>query len=183
MKKSKESPNIQYIVSLLRQVIVFSIIVAVATIALCWESLPASLKKTVAFLSANPSDDHGMTPPKFRIDHHPFIDKTKELLPDKLEYRNIQVCDAIIDNTLLDRLHDELKQLGATSYRLTYWGDNRNMFRFSCQVPVSDHHPNVTQTFQSIAPDAIQSIQEVIDQIRKSSMSNFGNDKNPATTE
>jgi len=166
MKKSNESTVFQYIVSLFRQVIVFLIIATVAAIAFFWESLPASVKKTVRSLSTNPSDEDMMTPPKFRIDHRQKTDGTDSGQPDNGEYRNIQACDEVIDNALLARLHDELKQLGATSCRLTYWGDSRNMFRFSCQVPVSEHHPNVTRTFQSIAPDAIPAIQEVIDQIR-----------------
>jgi len=157
----------QYIVSLFRQVIVFSIIVAVAALALFRESLPISVKKIVTSLSANPSDEDNMTPPKFRVDNHPEVDETGIRQPEKAEYRNLQAYDEVIDNAQLDRLHDELKQLGATSCRLTYWGDSRNMFRFSCQVPVSERHPNVTRTFQAIAPDAFQSIQEVIDQIRQ----------------
>ena len=167
MEKPNESTVFQYIVTRFRQVIVFSIIVAVAAFALLWESLPASFKKTATFLSVNPSEEGEMTPPKFRIDNHSEIDETENKQPDTLEYRNIQANDEVIDNVLLERLHDELRQLGVTSCRLTYWGDSRNMFRFSCQVPVSDHHPNVTRTFQSIAPDVIQSIQEVIDQIRQ----------------
>ena len=167
MKKSKESPVFQYIVSLFRQLIVFSIIVAVAALALFWESLPASVKKTVASLSTSQSDQDGVTPPKFRIDHSPELEETDRRQPYKFEYRNIQAGDEAIDNALLDRLHDELKQLGVTACRLSYWGESRNMFRFSCQVPVSEQHPSVTRTFQSVAPDAIQSIQEVIDQIRQ----------------
>jgi len=170
MEKYKESPVLQHIVSLFRQLLVFSIIVAVAVIAIFWESLPVSVKKTVTSLSAISSDEDVMTPPKFRIEHPPEIDETKNKQSTKVEYRNTQTSDEVdevIDNALLEQLHDELKQLGATSCRLTYWGDHRNMFRFSCQVPVSEQHTNVTRTFQSIAPDAVQSIQEVIDQIRK----------------
>ena len=167
MVKSNKSLVFQYSVSLFRQVIVLLIIVAVAALALFWESLPASVNKTVTSLSTKHSNEDDITPPKFRVDNHPKIDETIGIQPVKVEYRNIQVHDEIIDDTLLHRLRNELMQLGATSCRLTYWGDSRTMFRFSCQVPVSEHHPNVTRTFQSIAPDATQSIQEVIDQIRK----------------
>jgi len=59
-----------------------------------------------------------------------------------------------------------LKELGVTSCQLSYWGNNKNIFRFSCQVLISVSNPTATRTFQSISPDAKQSIQEVIEQVR-----------------
>ena len=166
MEANKESLIFHGIVSLFRQVIVLSIIVVVAALALFWESLPASVKKVVTSISTNPSDGNGIVPPKFRIDNHPKIDETDDKQSGQVESCSIKTSDEIIDNTQLARLHDELKLLGASTCRLTCWGDGGSMFRFSCQVPISEHHPNVTQTFQSIAPDAIQAIREVIEQIR-----------------
>jgi len=167
MKKSLLFSFIGGVVLLFRRMLVFSIIVAVATLALFWESLPGSVKKTITALSGEESDDDGMVPPKFRVDNPLMIEGAEFKSPESVEDRNTQEND-MPGNVVFAHLHEELKQLGATSCRLTYWGDCGIMFRFSCQVPISQHNPNVTRTFQSIAPDAVQSIQEVIDQIRRS---------------
>jgi len=169
MERFKESTVFHGIVSLFRQVLVISMIVAVVAIALFWESLPASVKKTVTSLTTQQSENDVMPPSKFRIDYHPRMNETEDRQPEKVEYCNTQANDEMIDVALLDQLHYELKQLGATSCQLMYWGNKRNMFRFSCQIPVSEQHPKVTRSFQSIDPDAIQSIQEVIHQIRQHS--------------
>jgi len=167
MEKSHQSTFIDYIVLLFRRMLVFAIIVAVAALALFWESLPGSVKKTVTTLSGGPSDDERMAPPKFRINPPSLIETTDIRQPESVEYRNTQENERLA-HVVFVQLHEELKQLGAISCRLTYWGDSGNMFRFSCQVPVSEQNPNATRTFQSIAPDAIQSIREVIDQVRRS---------------
>jgi hypothetical protein len=169
VEKSEKISLFDSISLFLRRLLVFSIIVAVAALALFWETLPSPVKKTVRSLSANPSDEDElrMVPNKFRMDIQPNSIATQINRDGLFECRNTPTNDEVIINTSIAGLHDELKQLGAISCRLTWWGDSKNMFRFLCQVPVSEHNPNAIRTFQSIAPDAIQSMQEVIDQVRK----------------
>ena len=187
MQKSEKIPFVDTAIRLLRRLLVLSVIVSVAALAIFWESLPASIKKTVTSLSADHSDkeDNTLIPHKFRIENNSEIPENISVLlphhtqiaklPNKadcqqseiLEYRNKNPNQTGLDEATLARFNDELKQLGVTVCQLTYWGDKRNMFRFSCQVPIQEHNPIAVRTFQSIAPDAIQSMQEVIDQVKQ----------------
>lgn len=175
MKKSNKYSFFDSIFLLFRRLLVVAIVVAVATLAFFGESLSDYVKKNVN-LSANSPDkvEDGIIPPKFRIDNQienqgnqPEIGETAIRSLESTEYRNTQRIADVFDEDTLNQLYDELKQLGASSCRLTYWGDSGNMFRFSCQVPISEHRLNATRTFQSISADAAQSMQEVIEQIRQ----------------
>jgi len=175
MQNTQKIPLVDTAIQLLRHVLVVTVIVAVAALAVFWESMPNSVKNTVASFSTSQADyanDDGLIPLRFRIDNisesseNTLQQSTQSTrldnLPDETDTR-----DMVVDDATLSRLHDELKQLGVTACQLTYWGNERNMFRFSCQVPVSEQNPNAVRTFQSIRHDANQSIQEVIDQVRQ----------------
>jgi hypothetical protein len=167
MEKSHQCTLMDYSVLLFRRMLVSLIIVAIAMLAIFWESLPTSIKGNLTSLSADQSDNDNMVPPKFRIDNQPVIERIEFKLQEPTEYHDGHENHDGLANTAFTQLHEELKKLGATSCRLTYWGDSGNMFRFSCQVQISEQNPSATRTFQSIAPDADQSIREVIEQIRQ----------------
>ncbi len=181
MGKREKKSNIASAFILLRRGLIFLIIVAVAALALFWESLPTSVKNIVTSLSAEQFDGNDdLIPPRFRAEknadildnisrHSPQLSQppSSAQLFDKEIISSGTKDDAKINNELLVKLHNELMQMGATACQLTYWGDKGNMYRFSCQVPVSDRRPNVTRTFQSIAPDAAQSMQEVVGQVKQ----------------
>ncbi|MCL2622325.1 MAG: hypothetical protein FWD31_01560 [Planctomycetaceae bacterium] len=179
--------SIETAVLLLRRLLILSVIVAVAALATFWESLPPSVKKTVTFLSAGHSDrsDDAMIPPKFRgegisdisedifyqspqsakFPH--FQNEADSLHSEIIEYRSEELSHHGLNEASLVQLHEELIQMGATACQLTYWGDKRNMFRFSCQMPLDKHHPIAVRTFQSIDADALRTMQDVLDQVRQ----------------
>ena len=172
MEKSKIIPFFNSALLQFRRLLVVSMVVTIATFAFFWENLPDSLKTNVTFLSTKQSDTDtdGMVPQKYRIYNQTEIEETEETndaLHESTEYRNTHLVEGVLDDATFSRLQDELNKLGVTYCRLTYWGDNENMYRFSCQVPFSEYRQNVTRTFQSIDPDAAQAIQDVIEQIRQ----------------
>ena len=187
MRKSEKIPLIDAAVQLFRSLLVLSVIVAVAALAVFWESLPVPIKKTVTSLSAYHSgkDEDTLIPNKYRIENMSEISEnissqstystqftslpgeTDSVHSGLIDDRNTTSVHITLDNAMIVRLNEELKQLGATACQLSYWGDNRNMFRFSCQVPFNEHNPIAVRTFQSIAPEATLSMQEVIDQVRQ----------------
>ena len=191
MEKNKKNSIIDSALHLLRRMLICTVIVAVAALAIFWESLPDSIKKTVTSFSTTRSDKNNddLIPYKFRVENHSInseniLSQPIQLtqfadLPDETmdrqtfprvntEYSVTMSNQNGLDDATLAQLYDELKQFGATACQLTYWGNQRNMFRFSCQVPVHEYNPIAVRTFQSIAPDANQSIQEVIEQVRQS---------------
>lgn len=172
VEKSKIIPFFNSALLQFRRLLVVSMVVTIATFAFFWENLPDSLKTNVTFLSTKQSDTDtdGMVPQKYRIYNQTEIEETEETndaLHESTEYRNTHLVEGVLDDATFSRLQDELNKLGVTYCRLTYWGDNENMYRFSCQVPFSEYRQNVTRTFQSIDPDAAQAIQDVIEQIRQ----------------
>jgi len=187
MQKFEKMPFINTASLLLRRLFILSVIVAVAVLAVFWESLPKSVNSVVNSLSGDcpKKDDDNLIPHKFRLEKDSEISDNIPLqspynahssyLSDvigstqaaEIEYSNTIADNTALDDVTLAQLHEELKQLGAIACQLTYWGDKRNMFRFSCQVPVDDHNPIAIRTFQSINPDAARSMQEVIDQVRQ----------------
>ena len=187
MQKNEKISLIDSALLLLRRLLILTVIVVVAVPAIFWESLPAKVKKTVTSLSASHSDDdeNALIPRKYRLENNSEIsanisaqtsqdtqfatssDKTDLESLESTEFRNAGADHVGLDNETLDRLQDELRQLGASACRLTWWGDGRTMFRFTCQIPIDVHNPGAVRTFQSIAPDATRSMQEVIDQVRQ----------------
>ena len=187
MKKSEKKTFVHSVFLLVRNFFVFSVILAVAVLALFWESLPDRIKNTITFLSSTPFDnrDDEMIPGKFRIEKKSEIsDNFYQQSPEIPQIANLHYItnlsdknpiladdasdgDTVINGITHEKLQITLKELGVTSCQLSYWGNNRNMFRFSCQVWISERHPTATKTFQSISPDAKQSIEDVIDQIHQ----------------
>jgi len=187
MQKNKKTPFIDTAVQLLRRLLIFAVIIAVASLAVFWESLPASIKNTITSLAADHSDndENVLVPHKFRIEddsknsenfllqppHSTQLadlpDETERHPSEEKEYRTTNTDSHGLDDDTLVWVQEELKQLGATACQLTYWGDSRNMFRFSCQVPVNERNPIAVRTFQSIGPDIARTMQEVIDQVRQ----------------
>lgn len=186
MGKPEKKSIFESIFLFFRRCLIFLIIMAVASLAIFWESLPVTVKNAVTSLSSNQSvENDDLVPVRFRAEKNaenmgnisrqtPQLAQTaNSSYPFDKEPVNTGVAiRAEINNSprtddLLVELHARLQQMGATSCQLTYWGDKGNMYRFSCQIPVSEHSPNATRTFQSIAPDAAQSMQEVVDQIKQ----------------
>ena len=171
-----------------RRVIILAVISAVGALALFWESMPDSVKNTVTHLTKsdyNTSDDD-MVPHRFRLEKSPemqsnfvpHISQTSQIVETHLRNKTADTFSPIetgfredyateIDQATLTTLHDELKQLGAISCQLSYWGENGKMYRFSCKMPISEQNSNAARMFQSIAPDAAQSMSEVVQQVRQ----------------
>lgn len=169
----------------IKRALVLLVIAAIAVFAFFGESMPQSVKSALTrFTGENYGEnENDMIPPRFRIEKHSEIQEiapTKSqhippLVPAKLETATVihsRVVDLQYDNMKIDDfaiagLHEELKNLGAISCQLTHWGETEKMYRFSCHMPISDRNSNLTRMFQSIAPDATQSMREVIDQVKQ----------------
>ena len=185
MPQQEKHSIIDSVLLFVRRVTILSVITAVGALALFWESIPDSVKNTVTLLTKGDynADDDGMVPHRFRLEKNPetqsdFLPQTSHVSVTHLEnitpntfspvetgYREYPVTE--IDQETLSVLHNELKQFGAISCQLSYWGDKRKIYRFSCKMPISEQNSNVTRMFQSIAPDAAQSMREVVQQVRK----------------
>jgi hypothetical protein len=59
------------------------------------------------------------------------------------------------------QLVSRLQQLGAADTKLAPWGNDGNLYRFSCRAPVVNA-PALTQHFESIAADPAAAVQEVL---------------------
>jgi len=171
-----------------RRVIILAVISAIGISALFWELMPNSVKNTVTLLAKsdyNTSDDD-MVPHRFRMEKGTeaqseftlHVSQVSQIAETHLRNKTVDTfspvetdfrenCIAEIDRMILTTLHDELKQLGAISCQLSYWGDSGKMYRFSCKMPISEQNSNAVRMFQSIAPDAAQSMSEVVQQVRQ----------------
>ena len=188
MPQQEKRSIIDSVFLFVRRIIILAVITAVGALALFWESMPDSVKNAVTLLTNSDYniDDDDMVPHRFRLekspetrpDFSPQISQTSHIpatysentsadtfSPVETSFRDDYV--AKIDQVTLAVLHDELKQLGAISCQLSYWGESGKMYRFSCNVPISDQNSNATRMFQSIAPDATQSMREVVQQVRQ----------------
>jgi hypothetical protein len=63
-------------------------------------------------------------------------------------------------------LEEQLKTLGAKSYKLEKWGREGNLFRFSCLVSAPDFY-QYEKHFQAIGTDEMSVMQTVIAQIKQ----------------
>lgn len=63
-------------------------------------------------------------------------------------------------------LEDELKELGATYYRLETWGDRGEYFKFSCYMPNPNEPGNLLKHFQAVEGDDIEAMKKVLQDIR-----------------
>jgi hypothetical protein len=69
--------------------------------------------------------------------------------------------------SVLDRLAQierRLQQLGASYYRLEEWGNQREFYRFSCDMAIGDD-PNLARSFQAIRGDRVEAMTDVLGQI------------------
>ena len=173
----------------IRRTVVLAVIFVVIALAFFRESLPDSLKIAMASFAGDHSpQDDDLIPHRFRIDKSsriqniasegaalPLMVENTPMIENASKNQNAEIDTKIEtsqhirvdDRTKIKELHTELAEMGATSCKLTLWGNSSTMYRFSCHIPVSRQGVSATRQFQSIAPSATQSMQEVIDQIRQ----------------
>jgi hypothetical protein len=62
------------------------------------------------------------------------------------------------------RIHQRLRELGATYYLLESWGDQKHEFRFYCKMSIGGN-PHVTQPFWYIDTDPLKAMTQVLQQV------------------
>lgn len=182
MGRQKETKIFDSFFIFVRRMIMCVVIFAVFALAFFRESLPAPVKTAINSFAGENSGENAedLVPHRFRIEKNSEIQSGSLLQTQQSEqidkFSQNHIIEPVFatgqmpkanENTELEKLHSELIHLGATSCRLTFWGNDDQMYRFSCQIPVSPSQPNTTRHFQSIAPDADQAMHEVVDQVRQ----------------
>ena len=176
MDRQKETTIFDSFFICVRRMIMCVVIFAVLALAFFRESLPDPVKTVInSFASENSGNNaDDLVPHRFRIEKNTEIQNDfpsqsfqSPQIDQFSQNQSIEQMPSKNANPIIEKLHEELINMGATSCKLTLWGDDNKMYRFSCQIPVSPSQPNATRQFQSIAPDASLTMHEVIDQIRQ----------------
>jgi hypothetical protein len=71
---------------------------------------------------------------------------------------------AITADEQFKRIHTRLNELGATYYLLESWGNQRDCYRFYCQMSVGGN-PSCSRPFQATHADPIQAMTQVLQQV------------------
>lgn len=61
-------------------------------------------------------------------------------------------------------IQDRLKRLGATYYLLEAWGDQKDVFRFYCQMAIGGN-PQVKQSFENVDADPLKAMAKVLAEV------------------
>ena len=62
------------------------------------------------------------------------------------------------------QIQGRLLQLGASHYRLEYWGNRQQLYHFYCEVAVGAD-PNYVHHFQATAADRLEAMRQVLGQV------------------
>ncbi len=98
--------------------------------------------------------------PRFEPPGHPMRmgSRTGELVqkPGKSEVHS----GGVLEDSQLDRMLTQLRQLGATDYRLNHWG-SEGLFRFCCTMPLVGYQDQSRQ-FEAVADDGARAVAMVL---------------------
>jgi hypothetical protein len=70
-----------------------------------------------------------------------------------------------LDPGRAEKMVGDLRQLGATFYRLEKWGDRGQLFRFQCKMSVGGN-PHVNRHFEATDADANRAIEHVVQHVQ-----------------
>lgn len=70
-----------------------------------------------------------------------------------------------LDPGRAEKMVGDLRQLGATFYRLEKWGDQGQLFRFQCKMSVGGN-PHVNRHFEATDADANRAIEHVVQHVQ-----------------
>ena len=62
------------------------------------------------------------------------------------------------------QIQDRLRHLGATHYRLEFWGNRQQLYHFCCDVAVGAD-PNYAHHFQATAANRLEAMLQVLDEV------------------
>jgi hypothetical protein len=62
------------------------------------------------------------------------------------------------------QIQQQLRQLGVTYYLLETWGNQRELFRFYCEVPIGGN-PNFVRHFEATHAEPLQAMTQVLQQV------------------
>jgi len=118
-------------------------VVSVAKSAIGWEQQA----EVVDDLKSAPRFDVASAPPPLTpIEDNPAVDTTRAL------------------SQQAEPLLAQLRTLGAAEYTLEKWGNNGQLYRFCCAMPLAQND-EYTRQFEAVADDPLASIEQVVGEV------------------